>query len=231
MPPDHAFPDRYPINVGKTERTLSAIAGSLIIYRFTKKHKAESLLLLAGGYLLYRATTGHCPISSSFRRHPGPRSEQRPDHIRNINVRTSVVVNKPRAEVYAFWRKLENLPLFMEHLESVSQADDKISEWRVKIPGGVGSIHWEAEIVKEEEGSELSWQSIPGAPIENVGKINFTDTPGKSTRIDALISYRPPLGKIGEGLSRLFNPVFSELIENDILHFKHYMENQGTVAE
>src|ERR1700736_6001234 len=120
------------VNTGKTERVLSAIAGSLLLYKITQKHKADSLLLLAGGYLLYRGISGHCPIHSLFSREKGL------DHPRNINVRASVLVSRPRAEVYAFWRKLENLPLFMKHLESVDEIDEFTSAWKVKVPGGLG---------------------------------------------------------------------------------------------
>ncbi len=208
-------------NIGKTERMISAIAGSLLLYKITKKHKSDTLLLLAGGYLLYRATSGNCPIHSLF-------SGKGSDHPRNVNVRASVIVNRPRAEVYAFWRKLENLPLFMKHLDSVDEIDEYTSAWKVKIPGGLGHIRWEAEIVKEEEGTVLSWQSVEGSAIKNAGKINFSDTPAQGTRIDALISYHAPLGKFGEGISHLLTPVFSEMIQNDILSFKRYIEDPQT---
>ncbi|HTI06924.1 MAG TPA: SRPBCC family protein [Puia sp.] len=211
------------VNTNKTERALSAIAGSLILYKITQKHKADSLLLLAGGYLLYRGISGHCPIHSLFS------GRKRADHARNVNVRASVVVNRPREEVYAFWRRLENLPLFMRHLESVDEIDNTTSAWKVRLPGGLGFVRWEAEIVKEEEGTMLSWQSVPGASIQNAGKINFSDTPGRGTRIDALISYHAPMGTFGEEVSHLLTPVFSEMVKNDILGFKHFMEDTYSV--
>src|SRR6516225_8067023 len=90
------------VNVGDGERAISAIAGSLLLYFVTKRHKTESLLLLGGGYLLYRAVSGHCPISAVVR------AERRAARFSNVNIRTAIVVNRPRAEVYAFWRRLEN---------------------------------------------------------------------------------------------------------------------------
>jgi uncharacterized membrane protein len=207
-----------PINIGHRERTISAIAGSLLLYYVTRKHKAGALLALAGGYLTYRGISGHCPLYSLRDRRLAPDG-------RNINVRTHVVVSRPRDVVYAFWRKLENLNLFMEHVQKIRELDDKRSSWTIKIPGGFPSLQWEAEIVKEEEGKEISWQSAPGSSIENAGKINFSDTPAQGTRIDALISYRAPFGTVGEGLSRLLTPLFRRKIEADIYNFKYYMEN------
>jgi len=209
--------------LGKTERAISAVGGSLLLYFVSRKHKKESLLLMAGGYLLYRAVSGKCPVSTAL--HEGGR-DHRPS---NVNVRTQVTVNSPREEVYAFWRRLENLPLFMKHLESVDEIDEFTSAWKVRIPGGLGHIRWEAEIVKEEEGTVLSWQSVQGASIRNAGKINFSDTPAQGTRIDALISYHAPLGRFGEEISHLLTPIFSEMIENDILGFKHFIEDIHTI--
>jgi uncharacterized membrane protein len=211
--------------LGKTERTLSAIGGSLLLYFISRKHKKESLLLAAGGYLLYRAVAGKCPVSD------GLRSGQRGPDARasNINVRTQVTVNSPREEVYGFWRRLENLPLFMKHVESVDELSDKVSAWKIRIPGGLGDVRWEADIVKDIRDTEISWKSAPGASIENAGKINFSDAPSGGTRIDVMITYRAPLGVVGERLSRLLTPMFRNLIEKDIEGFKHFMEDMEKV--
>jgi uncharacterized membrane protein len=211
------------VNVSKPERIITALAGSLLLYHTIKKHKADTLLLLGGSYLLYRAVTGHCPVYSM--------REQRAKGPHNINVRTSVVVNRPREELYAFWRRLENLPLFMKHLAMVRENEDGTSSWMVRMPGGLNSLHWDAEIVKEEEGTELSWKSLPGGSVENAGKINFTDTPGKATRIDAVITYRAPLGVVGEAISRLLNPAFRRKVTEDIEGFKFYMEDNPSLFE
>ncbi len=216
--------ERPSINIGDKERMLSALAGSLLLYAVAKKHTVNSLLLLGGGYLLYRAVSGHCPLYSAF---PGHR---RADEATDIKVRTHLVVNKPRDEVYAFWRRLENLPLFMRHLDNIDELDPKTSAWKLKIPGGAGEIRWEAKIVKEEEGTELSWHSVPGAAIENTGKINFSDTPGRGTRIDAMIVYRTPPGIIGEKIAQLMTPAFRNRVEQDIHNFRGYLENAGFVG-
>jgi uncharacterized membrane protein len=135
-------------------------------------------------------------------------------------------VNKPRADVYAFWRRLENWPLFMRHLENVDELDGNTSVWRLNMPG-MDEIRWEVRIVKDEKDAELSWHSVPDAAIESTGKINFSDTPGNATRIDVLLSYRAPSGVLGEKLSRLLTPAFRSRVQADIHNFKHYFENAG----
>ncbi|HEY4334849.1 MAG TPA: SRPBCC family protein [Puia sp.] len=209
-----------PADIGEGQRALSAIGGSLLVYYVTKKHKADSLLLLGGAYLLYRAVSGHCPISSAWK------SRHRRNHPSNVNVRSYVVVNKPVGEVYALWRSLENWPLFMRHLSNVDELDNTTSAWTMTLPG-IGDIRWEANIVRDEKDRELSLSSAPGAPIDVTAKINFSPTPGNATRVDVMISYRAPAGVIGERLSRLLTHSFREKIESDIANFKHFIENLG----
>jgi uncharacterized membrane protein len=213
------------VNIGDKERMLSALAGSLLLYATAKKNTINTLLLLGGGYLLYRAVTGHCAVRAALPQRGTPEA-----HATDVKVRAQLVVGKPRDEVYAFWRRLENLPLFMKHLENIDELDAKTSAWKMRIPGGMGDIRWEAAIVKEEKGTELSWHSVPGAAIENTGKINFSDTPGKGTRVDVMISYRTSAGAIGERIAHLLTPAFQSRVEQDIHNFKLYMENAAVTG-
>ncbi|HVS98079.1 MAG TPA: SRPBCC family protein [Puia sp.] len=205
-------------DIGDDQRMLSAFAGSMLLYFVAKRHKVESLLLLGGGYLIYRAVTGQCPVTSALRAAPRQGS--------NVNIRTSVIVNQPREAVYAYWRRLENWPLFMRHLGSVDEIGNNTSVWRMKAPG-MDELRWEAKIVKDEKDTELSWHSAEGSPIEATAKINFSDTPADATRVDVMLSYRAPAGALGEKLSGLLTPAFRCRIQEDVLNFKHYFENLG----
>jgi uncharacterized membrane protein len=207
--------------LGEGERILSGIGGSLLVYYVSKKRTTDALLLLGGSYLLYRAITGDCPIGALWKNRRNRRT-----HPANVNVRTQVVVSKPPGEVYAYWRNLENWPQFMKHLESVDQMDNNTSAWRMKL-SGIGDVRWEAKIVRDEKDSELSLSSVPGSPLDATAKLNFSPTPGNATRVDVMLSYRAPMGVIGERLSRLLTPVFREKVEADIHNFKHYIEDAG----
>lgn len=71
----------------------------------------------------------------------------------------------------------------------------------------------------------ISWKSLPGATIENAGKVDFQDSLGdQGTELRVVITYRPPAGKVGGGIAWLLNPVFRKMIENDIINFKQYIE-------
>lgn len=221
------------VNVNKLERISSILAGTALLYAGFKKgnnilkknnsNPAKVAIAVAGGYLIYRGATGHCDVYSLAGK------DKLPDTVKNINIRTSVTVNKPRAEVYAFWRKLSNLPLFMEHLKKVDVIDEKRSHWEAKVPGGLGTIEWDAEIVKEIDGELLGWNSLPHATINNAGKVEFRDADENGTEIRVVITYRAPFGDIGEGITSLFNPAFEKIIKNDVKNFKRYIETGDNV--
>lgn len=180
--------------------------------------KKKIAMAIAGGFLAYRGITGHCDIYKLA----GKR--KLPDTVKNINIKTLVTVNKPRHEVYAFWRKLSNLPLFMSHLKTVEVLDDQRSHWEAKVPGNIIKLEWDAEIVKEIEGELISWNSLPHASIQNAGKVEFRDADENGTEIRVVITYRAPFGDVGEGVTSLFNPMFEKMIKTDVKNFKRYIE-------
>lgn len=208
------------INLTWPERYLSITAGvklSLSGVRNLFKSPFASLLKLgAGGYLLNRGVTGHCELYSQI-------GKISTDPI-NISIKSSFTVNKPREAVYAFWRKLDNLPLFMNHLESVDVLDNERSHWVLKLPTGVANVSWDAEIVVDIPGELIGWSSLPGSIIDNAGKIRFRDTTNGGTLVDLVISYQPPAGGFGASLAHVLNPVFKNMVNNDVQNFKQYMD-------
>jgi uncharacterized membrane protein len=173
--------------------------------------------------MLFRGVTGYCPAYDAM-------SNANMLQGGNVTINTSLSVDSPVADVYRAWRQLENLPLFMTHLHSVMVIDEYTSEWKARIPGGLGTIGWKAEILMDEPNEMISWHSMPGSTINNSGKVKFVSN-GSSTEIDVTISYHAPLGAAGEAAAKLLNPVFENMVKNDIANFKDYIENKTTVPQ
>jgi uncharacterized membrane protein len=203
-------------NVGNKERIISALAGGYLLYS-SMRGRASVTKGALSVFLLYRAVTGHCPAYKALNYNTVDKPE-------NINIRTVITVNKPRSEVFAFWRKLENLPLFMKHLKSVEQIDDNSSMWKAKIPGWPVTLSWKAQILKEEKDELLSWQSLPDSTVFNAGKVEFRDAGNNETEVHAVITYKAPLGKAGEEIARLLNPAFENMVQEDLRNFRRYIE-------
>jgi len=209
------------INLSQAERTLSIAGGTKLALSGLKgifrSPFASIMKIGAAGYLLNRGITGHCAVYASM-----GRNSTEPV---NVNIRSSFFVAKPREEVYAFWRQLDNLPLFMKHLESVEMIDDVRSHWVLKLPLGAPSLSWDAEIVHDDPGYMIGWSSLPDSMIDNAGKVRFQDSPdGLGTLLDVTISYRPPAGGFGGSIAHILNPVFKNMVDKDVRNFKQYMD-------
>lgn len=213
------------LNVGQTERLVSVGLGAFLLssgFNNLFSHPLKGLIrTVLGGALLYRGATGHCPVYSSLGK------TKAIGHTPSINIRTGLIVNKPKEEVYAFWRKLENLPLFMKHLATVTEIDEKHSHWEAEIPGGIGKVKWNAEIVKEEEGKLIGWQSVPGSMVNNAGKVQFREAlGGEGTELDVVITYHAPAGEVGATIAKALNPVLEKIVRQDVMNFKEYIETK-----
>jgi len=141
-----------------------------------------------------------------------------------IRVDKAITIERPPAEVYAFWRRLENLPRFMSHLESVQEQDELHSHWAVKaIAGKV--LEWDAEIIEQREGEMISWRSLPGADVDHAGSVWFTPLPGgQGTVVRVELKYVPPAGKTGDWVAKLFRRDAASEIGDDLLRLKTFLE-------
>ena len=205
-------------NVGDNERVASAVAGSgLIAYGLTKGGVFGTALSLLGGGLLYRGATGHCHVYSAVDKTTATPADTR------IHVQKSVTINKSQAELYQFWRNFENLPQFMDHLESVKVTGEKTSHWKAKAPLGT-SVEWDAEMSGEVENERISWHSLEGSEIPNSGVVEFLPTTNRGTEVRVTLTYEPPAGKLGSLVAKLFGEEPSQQIAEDLRRFKSLME-------
>ena len=183
-----------------------------------KNQVLTALGVVAGGALLYKGAKALAGSGKSASY----------DKKAIIDINTSVTVKRPKEELYAYWRNLENLPNFLSHIEDVRELSNKKSEWTAEVPGGLGTIEWEAEIIWEQKNHSIAWKSLPDSEIENSGEVRFQDAGnGKSTIVESRISYRPPAGQAGGLAAKLLNPAFKKVVENDLKEFKKVMEKGG----
>ena len=211
------------INIGVSERMVSALGGAaLAVWGLRNLGSPTGIgMLFSGSYLLVRGFSGYCALNNMLGRNTAETYRQ----AGAMEVSSTFTINKPRSEVYAFWRKLENLPSFMKHLKSVDELDDKRSKWTAEIPAGLGTVSWEAEIVDDISGELISWRSLPGSTVDNAGEVKFKDATGnKGTEITACISYRLPAGDIGSLAGKLFSPSIEKMMRDDLRTFKMLME-------
>jgi len=222
------------VNVGSIERWASAVGGgALAVYGIARRDKSGLALAAAGGVLLYRGVTGHCPAYGALGVSTGDGILHNPDatvgHGEGIKVEKQVTINKSPEELYRFWRNFENLPHFMKHLESVAVQDDKRSHWVAKAPAG-RTVEWDAEVINEVENELIAWRSLEGADVANAGSVRFEPAPGgRGTIVRVVLEYKPPMGKLAVPLAKLFGEEPGVQVDDDLRRFKQVMET-GEIA-
>lgn len=217
------------VNVGKTERLISVVAAAAVAAVGLRRKRLRPLLLPVAGSLFSRGVTGRCAVNRALGRNSARGTRVSPvASVRRgegTKVEQSVVVNQPLQEVYQFWRNFENLPRFMDHLESVTVIDETRSHWIAKAPAGT-RVEWDAVIHNEIEGQLIAWRSLPGADINNAGSVHFSPAAGDTgqTEVRVVLSYEPPAGKVGVAVAKLLGEEPATQVADDLRRFKQVME-------
>jgi len=203
--------------LGIVERVASAGAGgALLAAAFRTGVRSRQLPMMAGGgYLIYRALSGHCVLSESVglrRTRPGVESD------------VAITIERPAEEVYSYWRDFENLPRFMDHLESVRIKADGRSHWVAHGPAGM-RVEWEAEMTKDVPNREIAWRSLTGSKPENEGRVAFTPRDnGRATEVRLSMRYHPTAGIVGAAVAKILGEEPGQQIERDMRRFKQVLE-------
>jgi uncharacterized membrane protein len=178
-------------------------------------------------------------LMSSRRRHQLERVRLYPDSAPEPARRASgdpraltvnaVRINRPRHELYAFWRDATNLPSFMENVEAVRRLDGDRWHWTIAAPGG-SSFELRTEVVEARENELIAWRTLPDSEVEAEGRVTFRDAPGgQGSIVEATIAYRPPGGELGRWIAKLFQREPNVQGRRELRRFKMLME-AGEIA-
>jgi uncharacterized membrane protein len=151
-------------------------------------------------------------------------TEAKGEHV----VGRAVTINKPAAELYAYFRDFAKLATFMENVERVDLLDGARSHWVVKAPAGK-TVEWDARITEERDGELIAWTSEDGADVANSGRVEFRDAGARGTVVTATVAYDPPAGMIGKLVAKVFQREPAIQARRDLRRFKQLMET-GEIA-
>lgn len=215
-------------NVSFTERVGSITAGAALLGLALSRKSWSGLLLAVGGAaLIRRGITGHCAMYEKL----GINSRQLNTETgvpgnKGIKVSEEVTIARPALEVYRFWRQLENLPQFMKHVKQVEELDELRSRWVVRGPVD-HEVEWTASIVTDHEGELISWESLPGAEVQNAGSVRFDDIGPQLTRVKVTLQYQPPAGIIGAAVAKLLGEAPDQQLREDLDRLKQLLESKA----
>jgi uncharacterized membrane protein len=164
-------------NLMRTDRIGYLVGGiALIVWALRRPGFARAGAAGAGGWLLYQAYTGRNPMFKplGIRVNPAP-SET--DAAETIVVEEAITISRPRAEVYAFLARAENLPALAE--EAV-------------------------QITRDRPGEELAWRATRDERLMHFGSLALLDAPGgRGTMVAVRLEYLPTGGSLGAALSHI----------------------------
>ena len=115
----------------------------------------------------------------------------------NIQViEKSVIIDRSRKEVYAFWRDPAHLPEFMERVERVQILDPNRSQWIVGGPLGI-HVLWDVQILSDRAPYDLAWCTWEDARIRYLGSVRFkSDAVSGATHAIVRLKFRLPASPI-----------------------------------
>jgi uncharacterized membrane protein len=170
-----------------------AIAGGLLIGAGGRGRRGLAMRV-AGAALLGAAARP--AIIRTLKRKGGER--------RRMASRASIEIEKPVAEVFAFFKDFESFPRVVGKLRSVVDYQDGRSHWEAYSPSG-GVTSWDVVVTKYVPNSVIAWESVPSSVVEMYGIIRFVSLEAARTRIDIEMVYHP----LQTGLSDAVHAVMS----------------------
>src|SRR5579885_2313678 len=218
----------HTVNLLQAERIGSAFAGGILVAAGMRKRGFGGLLLAAaGGDLLRRGLTGRSYLYEALGIRTAPWGQGESISVPyelGIRVDKAITIEKPRAEVYRFFRNLCNLPRFMKHVISVREWDGNRSHWVLRAPMGK-RVEWDAVIHREVPGERIAWRTLPGGDVQSAGAVLFRDAPGgRGTEVHVELQYNPPAGILGAAVAQLWGEEPGMQLEEDLHRLKQILE-------
>jgi uncharacterized membrane protein len=196
------------------ERAAALIGGlGLAAFGIRQRSLTGAVLASAGGYLIYSGITSPTPLTDAARRTAVP-----------VVAQKTFTIDKPAAEIFQFLRTPENYPRIMENIDSVVSISQNRTQWKTKSRFGK-RYEWESQITEVRENELIAWQTVPGSEIDSVGSIRLSPAPaGRGTEVRLHITYKPPLGKVGQAFALMFGEDAEQQIRESLRHLKQVLE-------
>jgi uncharacterized membrane protein len=135
-------------------------------------------------------------------------------------VRTSVLIQCDRDELYTLWRNVSGAPAWQEEITRVDLTGERTSHWVMESDGK--TIEWDSTILADEPGKRIAWQSA-GGDSDNAGEVIFDEAPGgRGTMVTVLQEFR--MGKLASAWETFVGRNPKQAVIENLRHFKALAE-------
>ncbi len=137
----------------------------------------------------------------------------------------SITIQRPRSELYRFWRNPENLALVIKHPVRITVESSTVSHWTVSGPPGDSVVEWTALVINDTTDSLIAWRTGDGASVAHAGSVRFeTAAKAEGTEVTVALEYDLPGGKIGELWAKIMGKEPGQQVADTLRRLKELME-------
>lgn len=209
-------------------RWSSAAGGLAIAARGLRRGDGLGRAATLGGAALAAAGAASALAGSELLRRSG-QNLLRAMPQGTIELARAVTINRPRAELYAFWRDPANLARLLPEVLEIRPEGEGRWHWAVRGPGGA-RVEWDAELVEEREDELIAWRSLGDEGIAHEGTVRFLPAPGdRGSEVHVRMTLSAPVGRAGRAVAWLLGEEPGTALRNGLRRFQQQMET-GEIA-
>lgn len=215
------------VNAGDLEHIAAMGIGAVLLTLGVKRRGWGGAILAGAGLgMVGRGLQGYKRVFNAV----GLPFEDKPVTLakRALKIEKHIRIERSPEDLYAFWRKLSNLPSVMQHIVSVQENGRNRSHWVAKAPIGT-IVEWDAEIINDVPNELIAWRSFEGSDVDNAGSVHFEPDGHGGTVLKLVIRYTPPADVWGARVAKLFGQDPAKEVEADLLAFKERIEAEGSI--
>ncbi|MGD8217270.1 SRPBCC family protein [Pseudomonas thivervalensis] len=216
-------------NLGTPERTVSLLAGTLLIANGLRQGGLRGWpQVLLGACAAWRGYSGTCRIKRALTHTPFEQAfEQDRDWSGSKIISRSITVGKPREEVFAFCRNPGNLGALVPWIDAIEQTGEHTYRWVAHGPMDK-TLHCDIEQNEPKDGRKLHWTAGPGIRFKHDIQMHFNDAPaGRGTQLKVIVACQAPLGAAGYALAA----AISKFSDKALLHLLRSIKQQLETGE
>ena len=143
-------------------------------------------------------------------------------------IEASVVIRKPREEVFGFYRDFRNLPRFLGDVMAVEQVDPTASRWTIQGPLGV-RLAWTVRVTEARTNELIRYETVSLPLLTTYWEIHFAPgaQPGETEVREAM---KAPLGGLGRAMLAVIRKFPDKEVAANLNRLKELMET-GSVTD
>lgn len=147
-------------------------------------------------------------------------------HDGMVDAHAVQTIGRSAQELYALWHDVERIPLWQEHVVSVTRTGEKTSHWVLGNPENpeAKKLEFDSELFEDVPGQRIGWRST----TENVtqsGQVRFEPAPsGRGTLVTLVQTVKVPGGELGNKVAGVIARSPRQTVIENLRHFKQLAE-------